>query len=158
MAMADGGRPTIAAHGLAVTPPSGWEARIAMGENAGVAGATTNPVLHAASVSLPEVRGDFGGGVVERMGPQDVFIALVEYDREAAGTPLFAEVGLPQVLNGARFRTDTLQRAVSGHSGAQWFCQVDGRAFCLYVVLGAHQDRWRLAKAATEVVRTIHIG
>jgi hypothetical protein len=112
-------------------------------------------VLHAASVALPEVRGDFGGGVVERLDPAGVFVALVEYDREATGTPLFAPQGLPTDLAGPRFQTNTLQRAVAGQSGAQWFCQVSGRAFCLYVVLGAHRDRWRLAAEAAQVVQTI---
>jgi hypothetical protein len=114
-------------------------------------------VLHAATIALPEVRGDFGGGVVERLDPGGIFIALVEYDREATSTPLFAATGLPKGLSGSQFHTNTLQRGVAGQSGAQWFCQVAGRAFCLYVVLGAHADRWRLATHASQVVQTLSI-
>lgn len=148
----------ISGHGLSITLPAGWEGRISLPPSDGVQGATRNPVLHAASVALPQVRGDFGGGVVERLDPSGVFIALVEYDREATETPLFAMHGLPKGLSGSQFQTHTLQRGVAGQSGAQWFCQVSGRAFCLYVVLGAHRDRWRLATEASHVLRTIIVS
>lgn len=148
----------ISGHGISITLPTGWEGRIWRPPSDGVEGATRNPVLHAASVALPEVRGDFGGGVVERLDPTGVFIALVEYDREATETPLFATQGLPKGLSGSQFQTNTLQRAVAGQSGAQWFCQASGRAFCLYVVLGAHRDRWRLATEASHVVQTITVA
>lgn len=147
----------VRGHGLSARLPDGWEGRITRPPDDGVAGATRNPVLHAASIALPEVRGDFGGGVVERLDPGGVFIALVEYDREAIDTPLFTSVGLPARITGAQFSTSTLQRGVAGQSGAQWFCQVAGRAFCLYIVLGAHADRWRLATAASQVVQTITV-
>lgn len=147
---------TLSGHGLSITLPAGWEARIALTAD-GSPGATRNPVLHAASVPLPEVRGDFGGGVVERMSTRDIFIALIEYDREATATPLFSTTGLPRALTGSQFATNTLQRAVAGQAGAQWFCGVKGRAFCLYVVLGAHADRFKLATAASRVVQTIKV-
>lgn len=150
--------PVISGHGLSIALPSGWEARISVPPADGVPGATRNPVLHAASVALPQVRGDFGGGIVERLDSSGVFIALVEYDREATRTPLFAHQGLPKVLTGPQFQTHTLQRGVAGQSGAQWFCQVSGRAFCLYVVVGAHRDRWRLATEASRVVETITVS
>jgi hypothetical protein len=146
---------TISGHGISVTLPAGWEGRIWRPPSDGVPGATRNPALHAASVALPQVRGDFGGGVVERLDPAGVFVSLLEYDREATATPLFAALGLPTDVSGARFQTSTLQRAVAGQSGAQWFFQVSGRAFCLYVVLGAHRDRWRLAAQAADVVQTV---
>lgn len=145
-------------HGLTIVLPPGWEGRISIPPSDGVDGATRNAVLHAASIALPQVRGDFGGGVVERLESTGVFIALVEYDREAITTPLFAAVGLPTGLTGAEFHTHALQRGVAGQSGAQRFCQVAGRAFCLYVVLGAHRDRWRLAAQATKVVQTIVVS
>jgi hypothetical protein len=114
-------------------------------------------VLHAASAPLPEVRGDFGGGVVERLPTDGVFLALIEYDREATGTPLFVRSGLPGRLSGAQFHTHTLQRGVAGQAGTQRFFQLAGRAFCLYVVLGAHRDRYRLATSAARVVETITV-
>lgn len=152
------GRRVLRGHGLSITLPDGWEGRITRPPSDGVPGATRNPVLHAASIAMPEVRGDFGGGVVERLDPGGVFIALVEYDPEATATPLFATVGLPSGISGAQFHTNTLQRGVAGQAGAQWFFQVSGRAFCLYVVLGAHADRWRLATIASRVVQTIEVS
>jgi hypothetical protein len=149
---------SISGHGLSIALPPGWEGRISLPPPDGVEGGTRNPVLHASSVALPQVRGDFGGGVVERLDPSGVFIALVEYDREATDTPLFATRGLPRGVSGAQFQTHTLQRGVAGQSGAQWFCQVAGRAFCLYIVLGAHRDRWRLATMASHVVQTITVS
>lgn len=147
----------VSGHGLSIALPAGWEARIALTAD-GSPGATRNPVLHAASIALPEVRGDFGGGVVERMGPADLFIAVIEYDREACATALFSTVGFPRALTGSQFQKNTLQRGVAGQAGAQWFCQVGGRALCLYVVVGAHADRFRLATSASRVVQTIHVA
>jgi hypothetical protein len=148
----------VTAHGISISVPEGWEARITRPPDDGVPGGTRNPVLHASSAALPEVRGDFGGGVVERLGTTDVFIALVEYDQEATATPLFAQVGLPSGISGSQFKTNTLQRGVKGQAGAQWFLQIGGRAFCLYVVLGAHADRWRLATVASQVVQSIKVA
>lgn len=158
--MTDTGVPStvIRGHGLSVSLPTGWEGRITVPPADGVVGATRNPVLHAASIALPQVRGDFGGGVVERLDPYGLFVALVEYDRDATQTALFATHGLPRVVTGAEFHTHTLQRGVAGQSGNQWFCQVSGRAFCLYVVLGSHHDRWRLAAAASHVVQSIDVA
>ena len=153
----DDGSRVLRAHGLSIEVPTGWEARITLATD-GPAGGTRNPVVHAASTPLPEVRGDFGGGVVERLPISGVFIALIEYDREAAATPLFDTAGLPRALTGSQFQTHTLQRGVAGQSGAQWFCHVAGRAFCLYVVLGTHRDRFRLATVASRVVQTIEVA
>src|ERR1700731_4402890 len=84
----------IAAHGLAVTPPSGWEATIFRRPSA--PGELTLPVLHAATVPLPPGRGDYGGGLVESLSTADVFVGLVEFGAEAAGTPLFGgSSGIP---------------------------------------------------------------
>jgi hypothetical protein len=147
---------TVAGHGLSIDLPSGWEARISLATD-GPVGGTRNPVLHAASRPLPEVRGDFGGGLVEQLGSTDVFIAVIEYDREAVRTPLFATQGFPRAISGSSFQTHTLQRGVVGQSGSQWFCSVGGRALCLYVVLGSHHDRYRLATKAFRVVQTIKV-
>lgn len=147
---------TVAAHGLSIDLPAGWEARISLATE-GPVGGTRNPVLHAASRPLPEVRGDFGGGLVELLGPTDVFIGVIEYDREAASTPLFSTQGFPRAISGSSFQTHTLQRGVVGQSGSQWFCSVAGRALCLYVVLGSHHDRYRLATKAFRVAQTITV-
>jgi hypothetical protein len=125
--------------GVRMVLPQGWEARSRL-QPSGVPGRRGNLVLHAATVPLPAERGDFGSGVVELLGPDDVFLSLFEYDGSEAGAALFASSGLP-VLRPGDFSTAHLQRTAAGRSGAQWFFQVAGRPFCLFVVLGSHSRR-----------------
>ena len=94
-------------------------------------------MLHAGNFALPERRGDFGGGAVERMGPTNVLVVLFEYDQASARTPLFARIDRPQPVP-SDFAPNQLQRIIPGQSGAQYFYSEAGRAFCLYVVLGSH--------------------
>ena len=159
-------------HGLGVDAPPGWDVRISRRPAGGGSspaavragarapdlpeGMTSNPVLHAATVPLPEERGDFGGGVTPLLGDDDVFVSLFEYDREAAGTALFAREGLPSV-SPADFSPAQLQRTLDGQSGRQWFFTAGGRAFCLYVVLGAHARRALLAPRVREVLASLEI-
>jgi hypothetical protein len=100
-------------------------------------------VLHAGNFALPERRGDFGSGAVEQMGPTNVLVVVFEYDRASARTPLFAHRGRPQPV-ASDFAPNRLQRIIRGQSGAQYFYNEVGRAFCLYVVLGSHDLRAQL--------------
>src|SRR5581483_255814 len=111
---------TIARWGLAAKLPLGWEARI-FKRAPEAAAESTNPVLHAASFALPADRGDFGSGAVDLMGPDDVFVTVIEYDRSAAGTALFARQGLPRSVDRSQFSPTTLQRMIPGQAGAQLF-------------------------------------
>ena len=121
--------------GVTVALPEGWEARARLQP-----GTSRNLLLHAATVPLPAERGDFGSGVVETLGPDDVFVSLFEYDPVDARQPLFEAQGLPAVRP-ADFSPAVLQRTGQGHTGAQWFFSTAGRAFCLHVVLGSHSRR-----------------
>lgn len=143
-------------HGMALDAPPGWEVRIgrrapdgptsAAPTSAGLApAALTRPVLHAATIALPEIRGDFGGNVTGRLRDQDVFVSLFEYGPEAVTTSLFATRGRPD-LSAADFSPAGLQRSIAGQSGRQYFFQESGRAFCLYVVLGSHARRVALVR------------
>ena len=125
--------------GISVTLPDGWEARARLQQSVSP-GATGNVLLHAATVPLPAGRGDFGSGVVETLGSDDIFVALFEYDKADARQPLFEARGLPAVRP-ADFSPAVLQRTGRGHTGAQWFFGSAGRAFCLHVVLGSHSRR-----------------
>ena len=145
----------IEAHGLRVDLPPGWEGRIYR-RTPERPDATTHPIMHAGTFSLPEDRGDFGSGAVELMGGDDLFVALVEYEREAAGTALFAKQGLPRPAAGA-FSPHKLQRHVPGQAGAQFFFSHRGRAFCLYVVLGSAARREPLVGRVTPVVAAIDV-
>lgn len=145
----------LEASGLGIDLPRGWDGAIAPGE--GATPGTHRPCLHAANMALPPERGDFGGGAVERLGGRNVFISLVEYDPEAASTPLFARAGVPRVLDGSSFSPTTMQRLIAGQSGYQAFATEQGRAFCLYVVAGSHHLRGLLAAAASDVLATLTV-
>lgn len=145
------------AHGLSVAAPGGWDVRIYRREPT-EPGEQTFPVIHLATFALPEVRGDYGGGAVERMGPRDVFIALLEFGPSAVDTPLFARTGRPGELTTAQFSPGRLQRTISGQSGSQTFFSENGRSFCLYVVLGSHAARGALVPHAHAAVRGISIA
>ncbi len=144
----------IAHHGISADVPPGWEARIYRRTD-DEPGATTAPVLHAATFALPEERGDFGGGAVELMGPGDAFVALVGYDAAVAGTPLFARQGLPRRPRSSSFARNKLQHVIPGQGGSQFFFTAAGRGWCLYVVLGSYDDRDALLARVYAVLVTI---
>ena len=157
---------TMTAHGLSVSVPTGWDGSIRRlagddsstdVDDVGRLG-TTNPVLHVASFALPAVRGDYGGGAVEQMGPSDIFVALVEFDPEAAATPLFSAVGMQRPLRTSAFDRSTMHRPLLGASGHQQFFHTRGRAFGLYVALGAHRLRATSVPRADRVLATLAIS
>jgi hypothetical protein len=153
--------------GIEVDLPSGWEGRIRTLEPSSTIGADapatagaaeSTSVLHAADFVLPTEMGEFGSGAVEVMGPSNVLIALVEYDRASATTALFRrQVGIP-VLRVDMFDPNQLQRPLPGQSGTQVFLTVAGRAFCLYVVVGSHLLRFRAVPRVNQVIRSIRIS
>ena len=142
--------------GIAVDLPAGWEAR-ARTQPPSEPGATGNVLLHAATVPLPAARGDFGSGVVETLGPDDVFVSLFEYDQGDATRVLFAEKGLP-VPRPSDFSRAVLQRTQLDHSGAQFFFATAGRPFCLHVVLGSHSRRSAGATVVGRLLQRTTIG
>ncbi len=156
----------LAAHGLEVTVPPGWDGsiRLAAGDHPSTdveevsALGTANPVLQVASFALPRVRGDFGGGAVEGMRPLDVFVALVEFDPAAADAPLFDRRGLRRPLKEADFSRATMHRPIPGHSGHQQFFHAQGRAFSLYVALGSHRLRRSQLPRVNAVVGSLSVG
>jgi hypothetical protein len=132
----------LAAHGLAVDTPPGWDARIYRRPQS-ADGEDNHPIMHAANFALPSERGDYGSGAVDRMRDDDVLVVLIEFDAASTQTALFARRGMPrpQVND---FDPAMLQRTLPRQSGGQWFFNHRGRAFCLYVVLGNHARRARL--------------
>lgn len=161
----------LRAHGIAVPLPAGWDGRIRWALDAATVsppalhlpgvevptGGTTNTVTHLANFRLPERRGDYGSGAVESMRARHVFASLVEFDPEAAATPLFSTVGVPRI-RGTRFAPSAMQRVMPRMSGAQWFFSAAGRAFCLYAVLGSHAMRRALAGQLDVVMRGVTIA
>ena len=146
--------------GMEVALPAGWEARIYRLETleAATSGGSDQPVLHAANFPLPEERGDYGSGAVETMTSENVFVALLEFEPELATTALYAPRGMPRTLDPDDFRNNGMQRWIPGQAAYQAFFNEDGRAFCLYIVIGSHRNRRALAAEAERLVRAIRIG
>lgn len=145
---------TLVRHGLEVAPPPGWDVRI-FRRTAGP-GETTHPVLHAATVRLPADRADYGSNVVTLLGPDDAFVALLEFDAAAATTALFASSGWPQ-LTARDVHPQQLHRHLHGQSGAQVFFHVRRRSFSLYVVIGAHSRRLFVVPRVQQLLRGIRV-
>jgi hypothetical protein len=160
----------LAAHGIEVMLPTGWEGRIFRRPSAGEvatadadgppapSGETTHAVLHVSTIALPPGVGDFASGAVDRLGPNDALVVLFEYDPASIDQPLFKAEGLPTKLSDTDFSPSVLQRAIRGQAGAQRFFHDAGRTFCLYVVLGAYANRRSLVPVVNQVLATLTIG
>ncbi len=146
----------LAAHGIAVTAPAGWDVRI--GRRPAEGAETAHAVLHAATFALPPRRADYGDGAVQLMGPRDVFVALVEFAPAVLGTALFATAGWPAPLTGADFSRSSLQRGVAGQAGLQRWFTAAGRPWCLYVVIGGWDGRVVLARRANELLLGLEVS
>ena len=140
----------LQAHGVAATLQPGWDGAITRRQGA-------LPVLHAASFPLPAVDGDFATAATSVMPPDGVVVTLVEYEPALAGTGLFAAEGLPEALTAADFSPATLLRRMPGQVGAQRFFSSNGRAFCLYVVLGSAAHAPKLAAAASGLIGSLEL-
>lgn len=156
----------VSGYGISVDPPQGWEVSIyerpgdpASTPRDGVTEAgTANPVLHMATKPLVHDRGDYGSGVVEGLGPEDTFLALVEFDREAASSALFAKSGVPRRVVPRSLNRNTLQRVIAGQGGLQAFANEEGRAFCLYVVVGSIRNREAVVERINAALVTLEIA
>ena len=146
---------TLDRHGLRATVPVGWECRI--GKQFERDDGETYSVLHAATIPLIGPRADYGGGVVENLGPNDVFVALVEFGPPEAGSALFKEVDELPTLEVGMFHRNQLQRRIRGQAGVQHFFTFNGRPFCLYVVLGSIVNSAQLVEKANELVRGLTV-
>jgi hypothetical protein len=145
--------------GIDVAVPQGWDGEIYRREDelsVQSAGAVSHPVVHLGTFPLPQGRGDFGSGAVEIMSSDDLLVVLFEYGRESAGSALFARSGIPRVAV-SDFGPNNMQRPIAGQSGAQYFFNQSGRAFCLYVVLGAHARRNELVPEVNQVLAGLTI-
>jgi hypothetical protein len=160
----------LSAHGVTVGLPAGWEGRVfrrpSSGEVSASAvdgppappGETTYAVVHVATIPLPVGLGDFGSAAVPDLGPDDAFVMLVEFDPDQVTQPLFALSGVPRSLKPDDFSPQVMQRRIEGQAGCQIFCNEAGRAFCLYVVIGAFRNRDRTVKRVNEVLAQLDIG
>ncbi|CAN5336535.1 hypothetical protein BH23ACT9_BH23ACT9_24110 [soil metagenome] len=157
----------VEGHGFRVDLPAPWEGALQLGDvspdveqRAAFQGriVQTPPVLHLSSAQLPPGRGDFGSGAVDLLSADDAFVAIVEYGADSVGTALFDTGPLPRRLDHRRFTADGLQRAIPGQAGYQHFCTENGRALCLYVVLGAQHQARRLTRQVDDVLSRVRIA
>lgn len=140
--------------GLALTAAPGWSIRVRLqSETQG----RRNVVLHAATVPLPDDRGDFGSGVVTTLGSDDVFLSLFEYDLSSTYNELFSARGVPRVAP-SDFSPSGMQRPLPGQSGGQWFFTAAHRPWTLHVVLGNHARRVSGALRVNALLSTLTIG
>jgi hypothetical protein len=136
----------VAAHGIRIELPAGWEGRIYRRPGG-------DPTLHAASFPLPRHDGDFATGAAAGMPPGGTLLVLTEYRPGAGlepGRGLYAPDSLPLPLARAHFSPRALIVAHPGQAGLQHFFTARGRPFCLYAVIrrAAAGQRWATAADA----------
>ncbi len=90
------------------------------------------------------------------MGPENMFVALLEFGPDCLGTALYAPVGVPRVKPG-HFNPNGMQRRIAGQAGFQHFFTEADRPFCLYVVIGSHRHAVPLAKQVNAVLEQIEV-
>jgi hypothetical protein len=82
---------------------------------------------------------------------------LVEYGPDSVGTVLYPTVSSVPRLTGRMFSSQGLQRVQRGQAGAQRFFTLNGRAFCLYAVVGDQREANPMATSANDVTRQIAV-
>ena len=137
-------------HALAVNLPPSWEGRI-FRHHGGEA------TLHAANFALPAEDGDYGAKATGSMGSRGAFVALTEFEPELTDTALFHHRGMPRKIRPAELSPRTMMRTRPGQAGMQRFFREQGRAFCLYVVVGTEPSRTRLCHAVNDVLASVEI-
>lgn len=143
----------VSGHGVEITVPEGWEARISR--------RGSGPVLHIATFPLLADDGDFGGAATGRMRLGDTFAALVEYvDPKLIrpGVGLFSATR-PPILRVADFSPSQLQATRAGHLGWQRFFTEADRTCCLYAVIRPGAERPdKLVKRLAGALETLHLA
>ena len=139
----------LAAHGIALELPTGWDGRIWKRAGGG-------PVVHAANVALPAADGDFATRATASLPADGVVVVLVDYGPGDAGTPLFAAPAPGRIEPGELSASTLLQRR-PGQRGLQRFFTTAGRAMCLYVVVGSAAHATDLAAGVSRVLGTLHV-
>jgi hypothetical protein len=140
----------LAAHGIAVDLPAGWDGRVWSRPGGG-------PVLHAANVALPPSDGDFATRATAAMPPNGVVVVLADYGGADAGTPLYAAPA-PTKVDPAELSPATLLHRRPGQRGLQRFFTTSGRAMCLYVVVGSAAHAADLAALVSGVLATLTVA
>lgn len=142
--------------GIRAEVPVGWDCRIGKQFESGE-GELAFLVLHAATKPLTGLRADYGGGVVETLGTTDVFVALIEYGPAESSSALFQNRSAIPTLEVSQFHRNQLQRRIRPQAGVQHFFTIEGRPFCLYVVLGSISRRIELVSMANDFLDEVTV-
>ena len=151
------------AYGIGIDVPSGWEAELSLQQDPSVLDADLAPagrelvVVHAANFWMPADRSDYGSEALQVIGPEGIFIALVEFDSASARSRLFERSGPPLALHPDDFSPARLQRPRRGQAGLQWFFRSGGRAFCLHAVIGSYSLRHTLTPQVNSILSALTI-
>lgn len=143
--------------GIRAEVPVGWDCRIGKQFESGE-GELAFLVLHAATKPLTGLRADYGGGVVETLGTTDVFVALIEYGPAESNSALFQNRSALPTLEVSQFHRNQLQRRIRPQAGVQHFFTIEGRPFCLYVVLGSIANGRELVQEANMFLEGVTVG
>lgn len=138
-------------YGISIDLPDGWEGRIYRRPEG-------DPTLHAGNFALPATDGDFGSNAIGTMPDPGVFVVFTEYAADVAGTDTFAHQGVPVPIPRRAVRKRAFQKLRPGRYGVQRFCTVEGRPFCLYVVVGNDPDPGMLVDRANRVLVTLAVS
>ena len=147
----------LSGQGITVQLPPGWDGSIGQRSTLDD-GSVRNLVAHFASFPLPARRGDFGGGAVDLMGPDDAFVALFDYGSHSAGTALFGVEGSPGSVEASHFDRSVLQKPMPLQSAVQRFFTAGGRGWCIYIVVGSHVDRVDVIPAINSLLASLVIA
>jgi hypothetical protein len=147
---------SVAAHGIEVELPPGWDGRIYGRPRVSTGPAPRSALpgfdgvvegriatMHAASFPLSGAEGDFGADATIRMAARAGFLALVEYQPDEhliPGVGLFAPSSSPDALALDDFSPETMMVPRRDQAGLQRFFSVGERPFCLYAVIGSRRD------------------
>jgi hypothetical protein len=136
----------LAAHGISIDLPDGWEGKIYRRHGG-------DPTLHAANYALPGWDGDFGSVATERMPVNGSFLVITEYRPGQGlepGKGLFAAEAIPLPLDHREFRARTLHVGRQGQLGFQHFFTAGKRPFCLYAVMKPKRHKGIVSAAAAK--------
>ena len=153
----------LSAYGVGIDVPSGWEAELSLQQDPSEIDADLAPsgrhlvVVHVANFWMPADRSDYGSEALQVMGPEGIFIALVEFAGAAARSLLFEHSGLPAALQPDDFSPAQLQRPMRGQAGLQRFFRSDGRAFCLHAIIGSYTLRYALTPEVNRILSELTI-
>jgi hypothetical protein len=147
----------VEGYGIAMDLGPAWEARIFRNPDADDGSAM--PIAHVGNFAIPVDPSNFAQRIIQQLDRSRALIAVVEYMKEAAGTPLFTSGRWPPRLDLADLNPNAFAGPhPPGVAGHQNFVTVRGRAFCVYVVMPLAGGSAPLLDEVNAVLETLSIG